>query len=155
MMQSQLLKRIHPSLYLKPLVGSSLDSAATSLHAAMTSTNFAENIQDIGETVSLQARVNRIAPILNAQIDEFEGGNAKEGVQSFQVALRMRIRRANCSRIRWIPVRRVGAHPHNREKTGIVPIDMHDLLRRMTADGWNWELVDALACEMPPAGVMV
>ena len=56
--------------------------------------------------------------------------------------------------MRWIPVRRVGAHPHNREHAGIVPIDMQDLLKRMTYDGWNWELVDTLACEVPPRGVL-
>ena len=115
---------------------------------------FAMNIQDYDDAVPLQTRVNTIAPILNRQIDEFETGNSKEGVQSFQIALRERVRRALCSRKRWIPVRRVGAHPHNREKAGIVPIDMHDLLNRMSADGWNWELVDALAAEMPPDGVM-
>ena len=55
---------------------------------------------------------------------------------------------AGLSDKRWVAVDKVCAHPGNREKTGMVFIDMQDLLRRIAANGWSWQELDALACEI-------
>ena len=47
-------------------------------------------------------------------------------------------------------VSRVGVHPDNREKTGVVPVDAHDLLLQMFVQGFVMSEVDALATEIPP-----
>ena len=44
----------------------------------------------------------------------------------------------------------VGVHPDNREKTGVVPIDAHNLVKRIFHDGWRMNLVDCVACQIPP-----
>ena len=101
-------------------------------------------------TMPIEGRVEIVAPILNKKIEDFEAGRLKDGVQTFQEQLLMLIESAALSDKRWIMVEKVGAHPDNREKAGLVPVDVHDLLRRTTANYWSSKEVDALACEIPP-----
>ena len=98
----------------------------------------------------IEGRVEVVAPILNKRIEDFEAGRLKDGVQTFQEQLLVLIESAALSDRRWIMVDKVGVHPDNREKAGLVPVDVHDLLRRITANGWSSKEVDALACEIPP-----
>ncbi len=62
------------------------------------------------------------------------------------------IRRVGLSGSRWGDTGRVGVHPANRDFAGLVPVDVLDLLLRVAANGWCWEEVEALACEIPPIG---
>jgi hypothetical protein len=101
-------------------------------------------------TMPIEGRVEIVAPILNKRIEDFEAGRLKDGVQTFQEQLLVLIESAALSDKRWIMVEKVGVHPDNREKAGLVPVDVHDLLRRITANGWSSKEVDALACEIPP-----
>jgi len=100
--------------------------------------------------MSIEGRVEIVAPIVNKKIEDFEAGRLKDGVQTFQEQLLMLIESAALSEKRWIMVHKVGVHPDNREKAWLVPVDVHDLLRRITANGWSSKEVDALACEIPP-----
>ena len=98
----------------------------------------------------IELRVRLFADIINPRIDEFEAGHCKDGVEAFQDNLLKVISEYNLSKKQWYRVNVVGVHPDNREKTGLVPIDVHDLLRIIFKSGWSFSRVDALACEVPP-----
>ena len=102
---------------------------------------------DIGTPIS--ERVEAISPIVNSMIEEHDSGDSLIGVEAFQDDLMGRIRAAGLMEKKWLKVDEVGVHPDNREKAMLVPIDMHDLLKRMAKDGWNYAKWDALACEIP------
>ncbi|CAJ1394789.1 unnamed protein product [Effrenium voratum] len=46
----------------------------------------------------------------------------------------------------------VHCHPANRDGYGLNAMDCHSLLRDISACGWNWAQVDAVACEVPGSG---
>ncbi|CAJ1341308.1 unnamed protein product, partial [Effrenium voratum] len=46
----------------------------------------------------------------------------------------------------------VHCHPANRDGYGLNAMDCHSLLRDISACGWNWAQVDAMACEVPGSG---
>ena len=100
--------------------------------------------------LAVQERVAAVAPILNKSISDFINGDSPEGVQVFQENLLKLIASAGLSDHRWVSVERVGVHPSNRECTGLLSIDVHELLLRIVRQGWSWKAVDALACEVPP-----
>ena len=101
-------------------------------------------------SMSLEERVAAVAPIFNKDIQYFLDGKESEGVHIFQSKLLELIATAQLSDTRWVAVFKVGVHPNNRENTGLVPIDVHDLLLHIVNQGWSWKAVDALACEIPP-----
>ena len=75
----------------------------------------------------------------------------QDGVQVFQEVLLSKIRAAVLLEDdQWYQVENVGCHPDNREKTGLVSIDAHDLVLRMHVDGFRYSLVDCVACQIPP-----
>ena len=111
----------------------------------ISNSKYAKELQKFTNNESKWERARVIAIVLNKHIDQFDGGDNKEGIQAFQHAIRLRIRIAKLSDKQWYLVRYVGVHPHNREGVGLVPIDVHDLLSQIVKDGWNYELVDALA----------
>ena len=100
---------------------------------------------------SINDRVEAIAPVVNAMCEAFVAGDVKDGVQFFQDMVISKIRAAELlTDDMWTQVDNVGVHPDNREGCGLVPIDVHDLLKRIVNDGWSYHEVDALACEVPP-----
>ena len=100
--------------------------------------------------MSVEERVAVVSPIINKDIQDFLDGKCSDGVQVFQERLLSLIKTAGLSDIRWVFVGKAGVHPVNRENTGLVPIDVHDLLRTIVHQGWSWREVDALGCEIPP-----
>ncbi|CAJ1382169.1 unnamed protein product [Effrenium voratum] len=46
----------------------------------------------------------------------------------------------------------VHCHPANRDGYGLNAMDCHSLLRDISACGWNWAQIDAMACEVPGSG---
>jgi hypothetical protein len=121
----------------------------------MSNSKYAKDLQRFPENVIRMDRAKVISVILNTHIDQFDGGDNAEGIQAFQHAIRLRIRMARLSDKKWYLVKHVGVHPDNREGVGLVPIDVHDLLSQIVKDGWNYELVDALAGEVPPDHVFM
>lgn len=99
--------------------------------------------------VPIVDRVSVLSPIINAAIEEHDSEDASVGVEAFTEDLLARIRAAGLMEKKWIPVEKVGVHPDNREKAMLVPIDVHDLLKKMAANGWSYAKWDALACEIP------
>ena len=100
---------------------------------------------------TVDERVAMTAPIINDMIEAFEPKKGIDGVQTFQQELLKTIRGALLSDDGWYFAKKVGVHPDNREKCGLVPIDVHDLLNLIAAAGWSWtECEGALASEIPP-----
>ena len=109
----------------------------------------AQQMQFSFDGQSIAARVQVLAPIVNSMIEEHDSGTSAIGVEAFQDDLIGRIKAAGLMEERWLKVDGVGVHPDNKEKSMLVPTDVHDLLKRMAKDGWNWSKWDALACEIP------
>lgn len=101
--------------------------------------------------VSLETRVGMVSPVINSMIAEYEASVGAEGVQTFQQRLVDLLRESELSYQRWVDVDKVGVHPHNRESTGILPVDVHDLLLHIGGQGWSWEECSgAFGSEIPP-----
>ena len=79
-------------------------------------------------------RVCAIAPIINSMMESFDSADATVGVEAFQDDLQNRIRAAVPMEKKWLNIDTVGVHPDNREGAMVVPIDMHDLLKRRAKD---------------------
>ena len=79
----------------------------------------------------------------------------KDGVDAFQCSLFKILRQYDlCLKDQqWVSLESLGAHPDNREKAGLVPIDVHDLLLLIWNLGWNWDKVDVVVCQVPPGEV--
>ena len=99
--------------------------------------------------VSIANRVAAIKPIINALVEEHEADESRVGVEAFQEDLMARIKAAGLMETKWANVDEVGVHPDNREQSMLVPIDVHDLLKRMSRDGWSYKKWEALSCEIP------
>ena len=99
--------------------------------------------------VPIATRVATISPIINAMIEEHDNEANSFGVEAFQEDVVARIKAAGLMATTWVPVDHVGVHPDNREQSMLVPIEVHDLLRRMAQDGWSYKKWDALGCEIP------
>ena len=108
-------------------------------------------VYEFKDEIPLEERVKAMKPILNALIRDWTRGEIKEGTRAFQADLVIRLRKAGLlkEKVKY-HVKNVGVHPHNRNKTGLVPIDVQTLLDRIVNDGWDWAMVDCLACEIPP-----
>lgn len=106
---------------------------------------------DLG--VSIADRVAVLSPVINVMIEGHESGDYAVGVEAFQDDLIGRIRTAGLLETKWLQVDHVGVHPDNREKSMLVPVDVHDLLKRMAADGWSYQKWDAMGCEIPASSM--
>ena len=94
-------------------------------------------------------RAALLAPSVNAAIAAFEQGKVTEGVCAFQAKLLKAILEHGLSEVRQIIPRKCGVHPHNRDKSGLVPLDVHELLDILFEGGWDdGETSKALACEI-------
>ena len=99
----------------------------------------------------IDTRVGVTGPVVNTMIADFYNGVLKDGVQVFQEVLLSKMNAAGLSdNDEWYQVDVVGVHPDNREKTGLVSVDAHDLVLRMHRDGFRMSLVDCVACQIPP-----
>ena len=49
----------------------------------------------------------------------------------------------------YLDVAQIGVHPANRDGAGLVPADVHNLLKIICHVGWMMQRVDALACPIP------
>ena len=99
---------------------------------------------------SVAERVQALAPWINEQVQRFEDGLVKTGVRTFQAEIIQAIHQSGLLEVMYVDLAKVGTHPDNREGCMVVPIDVHDLLLRIVADGWDESIVDALACRIPP-----
>ena len=100
--------------------------------------------------VPLSIRVKAIAPVINEMIRSFQAGEIQDGDAFFQDVLVEKIRSANLLEDNvFIQVEQAGVHIDNREGTGMVPMDVHDLLLRIFQDGLNMKMVDCLATWIP------
>ena len=76
-----------------------------------------------------------------------------DGTESFQYHILDQILKVGLGEDQWHAVSKVIVHPDHREKTVLVSVDAHDLLRQFTHNGWNWSRVDACASEIPDGDV--
>ena len=104
-------------------------------------------------SVPVSDRVAVLSPVINSMVEEHDSGEAVVGVEAFQEDIIERIRSAGLLESKWLQVDHVGVHPDNREKAMLVPIDVHDLLKRMANDGWSYKKWEAMACEIPAGPV--
>ena len=86
-------------------------------------------------------------------MQEHEEGTYKEGVETFNSEVMHIIEQSELLVEEKKHVSCVGVHPHNREKTMLIPIDVHDLLLKFADTGYNPRLWDALALKVPPGEV--
>ena len=106
------------------------------------------------DTSTVADRVATVAPIINKLIEDHESEQSTDGVQTFQDNLCKLMAQSGTSYHRTIDVDVMGCHPHNRERTGLVPIDVHDLLDFISSQGWNWAECDrSMCCEIPPTTI--
>ena len=103
-----------------------------------------------GDDTSMDDRVQIVAEHINGVIDDFESGRCSSGTQTVQDYICTILRNAKLSAQRWVPVDVVGVHPDNRGGSGLVPVDVHDLLLQIATQGWSWAECTALASEIPP-----
>ena len=97
---------------------------------------------------SIEARVKSISEKVNDLIEKH--GDDAEGVENFQEDLVTMIFAAGLAeKEKWYPLAKVGCHPDNREQAMLVPIDVHELLLKISTDGWSYNKWDALASEVP------
>ena len=102
-------------------------------------------------SMSIDDRVAIAAPWVNKKLEEWEAMEVKNvGVQTFQEKLLNAIAGFQLSQPRHVDVNCAGVHPDNRERSKLVPVDVHDLLLLLTKGSWSWAQVDALCCEIPP-----
>ena len=102
---------------------------------------------------SIKERVAEIREPLNAAIAAWDGGTQQEGVQAFQKKILDAIKAHGLSERRWELPMHVGVEPHNRDESGLVPADVHDLLLIFAEQGWDYDKCQhALAVEMRAAG---
>ena len=95
-----------------------------------------------------------LTPIVNSMLDLHEAGDWKEGVEAFQADLTNRMFAAGLLRKDvWVDVEEVGVYPDNREGAMLVPVDVHDLLLRMSTDGFSWAQWTAMGCDVPQSEV--
>ena len=102
---------------------------------------------------SQKAIIEKIAPELKRLVQEHEEGTYKEGVEAFNSEIMHIIEQSGLLVEEKKHVSCVGVHPHNREKTMVIPIDVHDLLVKFADNGYNPRLWDALALKVPPGEV--
>ena len=107
-------------------------------------------------TNALKSKTERVAELkgpLNAAIAAWGGGTQKEGVQAFQKKILDAIKANGLSEVRWELPLHVAVEPHNRDRAGLVPADVHDLLQIFAEQGWDYDKCQhALAVEMRAAG---
>ena len=98
---------------------------------------------------ALETVADICGPLINDWIGKFQAGLVVDGVEAFQSHLIDEIAKVRLGENQWHHVSRVIAHPDNREGSLLVPVDVHDLLKHLVHNGWNFKRVDACAAELP------
>jgi hypothetical protein len=98
-------------------------------------------------------KVQRLAPIINAMIDEYKMNAVKGGLQEIVSKIKKALRQEGLThKLRVVPLR-AGVHPSNRSGDGLDAKDVHGLLNFITTTHWSWiEVANAWACEVAPSG---
>lgn len=99
--------------------------------------------------LSKQQRIDAVAPELRSLVQQHEEGTFKGGVEAFNDYIMNKIADADLVKEEIRNVACAGVHPDNRESSMLVPIDVHDLLRKFAENGFNPNLWDALALTIP------
>lgn len=97
---------------------------------------------------SVEARCEKIAPALNACIEEFEtmGG---EGADAWSARVVEHLKATGmCKRV-WMDVEGIAVHPENREGAMLIAVDVHDLCLEIVTRAWSFDKCSILACSMP------
>ena len=94
----------------------------------------------------------KIKGALNGTINAYENGTIREGVQAIQRKVLVAIKESGLSEYKHVHAGRAAVHPENRDGSGLVPADVHDLMK-VIADAYNggWDDTQtnaALACEI-------
>ena len=109
---------------------------------------------NVGASMPMTERVNMVKDHITKTIADFDAGNSRDGVQTVQQTLLALLMDTSLADDQWVSVSKVGVHPDNRDKAGLVPIDVHDLLLFICRQGWSWhECKGALASEIPPTPI--
>jgi hypothetical protein len=98
---------------------------------------------------SQKARIEAREPELRLLVQRHEDGSFKGGVEAFNTNIMGKIESSGLLDTETKCPGKVGAHPDNREKAMLVPIDVHDLLLKFADKGYNPGLWDALALRIP------
>ena len=101
---------------------------------------------ELSKDVPLLERIVAVAPNLNKAIQDWEAKKLKLGVGAFDVELRRFFIDAKLLEIRIYQEEKAGIHPDNREEEMAIPVDVQDLLMRMTEDGRNELKRNAFSC---------
>ena len=89
---------------------------------------------------------------LKDAIEAFDNGTQKEGIQAFQKKILESIRESQLSSMQRVHCSKVGVDPENRDACGLVPADVHDLLKIIAGQGWDYDMCRAaLASEIQKA----
>jgi hypothetical protein len=83
-------------------------------------------------------------------IMNFDEAQHTDGVDAFQAEILKLLGEYGMTENVVMHPDKLGGHPDNRESSGLVAIDVHDLLLRIVHIGWNWDKVDVLAAQIPP-----
>ena len=97
-------------------------------------------------------RVTALKHPLNEAIVAFDNGTQKEGVQALQKKVLDSIKESKLSKKEHVHGAKAAVHPDNRDGSGLVAADVHDLMRILVdakSGGWDDDqCAAALACEI-------
>ena len=97
-------------------------------------------------------RVLKIKGPLNGTINAYENGTIREGVQAIQRKVLVAIKESGLSEHKNVYAGNAAVHPSNRDGSGLVPADVHDLMKIIAEPyngGWDdTQCAAALACEI-------
>jgi len=98
---------------------------------------------------SQKDRIQAVAPELRLLVQAHEDGSFKGGVEAFNTNIMTKIVASGLLHQETKCPMKVGAHPDNRERAMLVPIDVQDLLLKFADNGYNPAKWDALALRIP------
>ena len=100
-----------------------------------------------------QARIQEVAPLLRALVEQHENNTYTEGVEALNAKMMGLIEGADLVDEEVKHTSKAGTHPDNREGAMIMPMDSQDLLLKFFENGYNHSLWDALALRIPQGEV--
>ena len=100
------------------------------------------------DNMSVAKKVEQIAPLLNVELKKFNDSKGS-GAEAFSAAVVSALKKTGlCKRV-WMQVDHIGVHPSNREKTMLIAIEVHILLKNIAKRGWVSDKANILACKIP------
>ena len=110
------------------------------------------NATEKAKNMDVLQRVEMSCALINNVIQAWYEGAIKDGEEIFQEKLCEFLKSVLLMESRWVPLAAIIVFPGNREGAGLIPVDVHDLLRLFTVKGFSWlKLVGAQAGEIPPS----